>query len=249
VDEFVVMPNHVHGLLCLLDRDAPHRKPLQFEAFGKPVAESVSTIMRSYKGAVTRELGRRVWQGRFYDVRARTETARANIRRYIRQNPGNYAVVRNGAKPRYLGNRAILDMPKVGYLASRGAAGDTGRLALRTGEAVISGFLSPAERGVFQACLDRKHPAIWVKPWGLDVGGPRGRGAWGAAVDEGCLLVVSPFPSTVRGPNARRAVWCNEYVLAHADRVVVGHLHPDGMLACVLSEAGPDLEIVYPGGA
>ena len=34
-------------------------------------------------------------------------------------------------------------------------------------------------------------------------------------------------------------------VLAHCNRMVVGHLTPGGMLACILSEAPADLEIAY----
>lgn len=41
------------------------------------------------------------------------------------------------------------------------------------------------------------------------------------------------------------AAWCNEYVLTHCDRMVVGHLNPGGMLACILSERPPELEIIY----
>ena len=46
VDEYVVMPNHVHGLLRLADRSTACRGPV--EAFGRPVAGSVPTIVRSY---------------------------------------------------------------------------------------------------------------------------------------------------------------------------------------------------------
>jgi hypothetical protein len=82
----------VHGL-------AAHR-----EAFGKPVAGSVSTIMRSYKAAVSKALGVRVWQSRFYEVRARNDAARVNVRRYIRQNPENHAAVMHGSEPQCLGD-------------------------------------------------------------------------------------------------------------------------------------------------
>ena len=44
-------------------------------------------------------------------------------------------------------------------------------------------------------------------------------------------------------PNARRSVWCNQYVIEHGDRLVVAHLNPDGMLACLLSEANPGKEM------
>ena len=64
-------------------------------------------------------------------------------------------------------------------------------------------------------------------------------------MEEGRLLIVSPFADGVDAPSVRRAVWCNQYVLMHCGRMVVGHLNPGGMLACVLSEADPELEIQY----
>jgi REP element-mobilizing transposase RayT len=240
VDESVVMPNHVHGLLHLVARTTACRGPLEFEAFGKPVPGSVPTIVRSYKSAVTRELGQKLWQGRFHEVRARDAAARDNIRRYIRHNPENYAAVMLGQEPQYRGNRAILDLPKLGFLASRGESRVHGRLPLKRDEAVISGFLSPMERAVFSACLEHRRPVIWVQPCTTAC-----RGAAEAAVAEGRLLVVSPFGSATEAPNARRAAWCNQYVLEHCDRLVVGHLNPDGMLACILSEADPEKEVLY----
>ena len=110
-------------------------------------------------------------------------------------------------------------------------------------EHVIYGFPSPMERALFRAGLRNGKPMIWVKPWGLadSADDPAVR----LAVDEARLLIVSPFDDTVDAPAVRRAAWCNQYVLAHCDRMVIGHLNPDGMLACILSEADPDKEIVY----
>jgi len=246
VDEHVVMPNHVHGLLRLVDRPTACRGHM--EAFGKPVAGSVPTIVRSYKGAVTRALGGNPWHRRFYEVRARDERARFNIRNYIRRNPENFGAVMNGGEPQFLGNKALMDMPRVGFLASRGQVGKHGILPLKPGEAVISGFLSPMERAVFQASLANKRPMIWVLPAGLGAieGGTACHSltACRVAIEEGRLLVLSPFDAAIEAPSARRAVWCNQYVLAHCNRVVVGHLNPDGMLACILHEADPDMEVV-----
>ena len=59
------------------------------------------------------------------------------------------------------------------------------------------------------------------------------------------LLILSPFAEQIDAPSVRRAAWCNQYVLAHCSRMVVGHLTPGGMLACILSEAPADLEIAY----
>lgn len=201
------------------------------------------TIVRSYKAAVSKALDQSVWQSRFYEVRARDDAARANIRRYIRDNPENYAVVAQGVEPICLGNKALLNMPKVGFLASRGEASLHGSLPLKSGEAVMSGFLSPMERAVFRAGLTHKRPVIWVVPAGLDI--LQGNTACRVAIEEGRLLLLSPFETAVEAPSARRAAWCNQYVLAHCDRAVVGHLNPDGMLACILHEADPDKQIVY----
>ena len=266
VDEYVVMPNHVHGLLQLTGENwslSGHHA--RREAFGKPVAGSVPTIVRSYKAAVSRALGRRVWQRRFYEVRARDEGARMNIRRYIRDNPQNFDAVMHGGAPRFLGNQALLGLPKVGFLASRGPARLRDALPVEPGEVIISGFLSPLERAVFRAGLARKRPMIWVSATacrgtftacregmeeacreGMEEACREGmEGAWREGVDGGWLLVVSPFAMALDAPNARCAVWCNQYVLAHCERAVIGHLNPDGMLACILHEAHPEKEITY----
>jgi hypothetical protein len=42
-----------------------------------------------------------------------------------------------------------------------------------------------------------------------------------------------------------RTAWCNQYVLAHCERAAIGHLTPDGILACILHEANPEMEIFH----
>lgn len=244
VDEHVVMPNHVHGLLQLTTADWDiNGHTARREDFGKPVAGSVPTIVRSYKAAVSKALGQSVWQSRFYEVRARDDAARANIRRYIRDNPLNYDAVMNCGEPQFLGNKALLNMPKVGFLASRGQDYLHGILPIKPGEVLMSGFLSPMELAVFNAGLTHKRPMIRVQPWGLDT--IQSNTACRVAIEEGRLLVLSPFDPALDAPSARRAVWCNQYVLDHCVRAVIGHLNPDGMLACILHEATPEKEIIY----
>ena len=108
----------------------------------------------------------------------------------------------------------------------------------------MSGVLSPMERAVFKAGLEHGRSLIWVKPWGLVheeglIYQAR------AALDEGRLLMISPFDDGIEAPSVRRAAWCNQYVLEHCDRMVIGHLNPGGMLACILSELDPEKEIIY----
>jgi len=175
-------------------------------------------------------------------VIVRSEAALANIRRYIRDNPQNYDRVVQCGEPRLLGNAALLKLPTMGFLASRGQ-GLGAPNPCRPGEAIISGFLSPMERAVFRDGLAQKRPLIWVVPFGMGL--MHQTRPIQEALDEGRLLLISPFPDSIVAPNVQRAAWCNEYVLAHCDRMVVGYLNPRGMLACVLSERRPDLEVTY----
>jgi REP element-mobilizing transposase RayT len=96
LDAFVVMPNHVHGLLIIPDR-IPEPVPEQEERFGRPVAGSIPTIVRSYKAAVTARINRLrrtpgtpVWQRNYYEHIVRNRRALEAIRRYIAENPARW---------------------------------------------------------------------------------------------------------------------------------------------------------------
>lgn len=96
IDEFVVMPNHLHAIL-LIDacRGTMHRAPTEtWEQFGKPVSSSVPTIVRSYKASVTRQINRSrqtpwlpVWQRNYYEHIIRSEDGLHLVRQYICENP------------------------------------------------------------------------------------------------------------------------------------------------------------------
>jgi len=88
-DVFVVMPNHVHGIVWLA---APVVK--QPAADGIHTAPgSLSTIVRSFKSSVSRELRLQglvegtVWQQSFWDRVIRNEDELNRIRQYIAFNP------------------------------------------------------------------------------------------------------------------------------------------------------------------
>lgn len=250
LDEFVVMPNHFHGLVRIAE--AGDTGDLPRDTGDLPVArtlmpKSLGALIAGFKGGAgkrinlwRKEPGAVVWHRNYWDVIVRDAKALANIRSYIRENPRNYERVFQCGTPRLLGNPELLKLPKVGFLASRGGAGEHGALALKKGEAIISGFLSPMERNVFRAALRAGRPLIWIKPWGLEVGLTD---AHRQAIDANRLLVVSPFDDAVDAPSLKRAGWCNEYVISACDRLVIGYLNPSGLLACLLSEARPDLEI------
>ena len=251
LDEWVVMPNHVHGIIAIQGTACPAPTPAPtHERFGAPVPGSLATIVRSYKAAVSKGTAcpapspldgkgtacrAPLWQRNYYEIIIRNELALRNIRAYIRFNPQNYEAVMNSGEPAFLGNRALLDGPKLGFLASRGETEAHGHLPLKAGETIISGFLSPMERAVFKAGLAHGKPLIWVKPWALadGVDSPAIR----QALDDGRLLILSPFEKAADAPSVRRAAWCNEYVMHHCEKLVIGHLKPGGMLECLLSDA------------
>lgn len=110
LDEFIVMPNHVHGVIrikvngaggvetCHGRVETCHGKSLQPEErkFASPVKNSLSMVVNHYKGSVTREIrkngyGGFSWQSRFYDHVIRNEESLAKIRNYIRSNPQNWS--------------------------------------------------------------------------------------------------------------------------------------------------------------
>ena len=88
LDAFVVMPNHVHGILTIQRTDPGQARPLP--GSGTTVGHSV----RSFKPAVTRELRQRdlwdgtpFWQAGFYDRVIRDKMELDRIRAYIENDP------------------------------------------------------------------------------------------------------------------------------------------------------------------
>ncbi len=96
LDEFVVMPNHIHGLLILDYSSVGPRHGMTLQSqFYRPVKNSVSVIINQYKSSVKRWCNRHghcnfQWQSRFYDQILQNEVAVDNVRQYIYNNPRNW---------------------------------------------------------------------------------------------------------------------------------------------------------------
>jgi len=100
LDEFVVMPNHMHGIINIVDnrRGTASRAPTRREQFGRPVAGSLPSIIRSFKSASTRRInvmrhtpGNPIWQPNYYEHVIRTENELSQVRRYIQENPTKWS--------------------------------------------------------------------------------------------------------------------------------------------------------------
>ncbi len=89
LDEFVVMPNHIHGLLYFNKPEYEYRihKPNQFG----PQTQNLASVIRGYKAGVKKYATMNdisfAWQPRYHDHVVRTERELQAIRRYIQNNP------------------------------------------------------------------------------------------------------------------------------------------------------------------
>jgi putative transposase len=110
LDEFTIMPNHIHGIVCMdsmplvetlhaTSSDANkmlRATPLQDDRYSKisPKQGSLSTVLRSYKSAVSNK-AKHInpnfgWQPRFHDTIIRDAQSFTNIQNYITNNPTNW---------------------------------------------------------------------------------------------------------------------------------------------------------------
>ena len=96
-DEFVVMPNHIHGIIWIVDdKHVAQRRcaPTGGITPTNVVPGSLGAIIRAFKSIVTKRInalrgtpGAPVWQRNYYEHIIRTERALNRIRRYIVENP------------------------------------------------------------------------------------------------------------------------------------------------------------------
>jgi REP element-mobilizing transposase RayT len=102
LDEFVLMPNHLHGIVVLPGSAATRRQPtatgLAPPRTSRPIPRSISTVVGSFKSAAAREINRLngapsapVWQRSYYEHVIRDESSLNQIRQYIADNPRLWA--------------------------------------------------------------------------------------------------------------------------------------------------------------
>lgn len=115
---FIVMPNHIHGILIINSLQNDNENSLQCNESNKklktinneslqcndstntyfseisPKSGSISTIIRSYKSAVTKNArfinSNFNWQSKFYDIIIKNSISFERIQTYIENNPSNW---------------------------------------------------------------------------------------------------------------------------------------------------------------
>ncbi len=92
LDEFVVMPDHVHGVLRVVETHNYASVPCENQ-FG-PQSRNLASIIRGFKSSVKRWANVNdydfEWQPRYYEKIIRSQKALESIRQYIKDNPKNY---------------------------------------------------------------------------------------------------------------------------------------------------------------
>lgn len=120
LDEFVVMPNHIHGILILDDNvhhhvgaqdsvPLPIRVPLKTQCvpehrFQKIIPRSIGAIIRGYKIGVTKWMRENtdmyaIWQRNYHEHIIRDDESFQRIRHYIANNPLHWGMDDNNPVP------------------------------------------------------------------------------------------------------------------------------------------------------
>ncbi len=92
LDAFVVMPNHIHGIIFLVGAEFIQPAAIQ-PATTPPKAVYLSQVIAGYKAGVTRRMNRlnqlksTIWQRSFHDHIIRNEFELNRIREYVANNP------------------------------------------------------------------------------------------------------------------------------------------------------------------
>jgi REP element-mobilizing transposase RayT len=93
LDEFVVMPNHVHGIIWLEELRHPDKK--------RP---NLGNVIGSFKSAVTKTLHEKllvegkIWQRNYFERIIRDEEELNSIRKYISENPQKWTIDRENPR-------------------------------------------------------------------------------------------------------------------------------------------------------
>lgn len=240
--EFVVMPDHVHGLIRI-----------------RKGQSELGRVIGAFKAAASRRIRRgdtpvahtpaapfdppprkfRIWHRNYYDRIVRTPEAAKKIAEYIRMNPWKLVqhATCNGQSFRMIGNPALLGREKTAMLCSRNCPAEvlasTEQRSRNAGPngCFLSGFHSPPEKAVLNALLQSRAQLICCPAWGMDQ--MRIPQDWLPALEQNRMLILE---MRNRNGDLAAAEDRNRFVLANADHLWTPYVTPGGMLERLLKE-------------
>jgi putative transposase len=104
IDIYVIMPNHLHGIIVLHDVAGEPRENTPVGSNAATRVPTLGDVIKAFKSSTTVEYGRGVkmkswpgfqqtlWQRNYYDHVVRDDKDLVRIRRYIDENPARWAI-------------------------------------------------------------------------------------------------------------------------------------------------------------
>jgi predicted Rossmann fold nucleotide-binding protein DprA/Smf involved in DNA uptake len=140
----------------------------------------------------------------------------------------------------YLGNKEILNNYKIGFLCSRKVPAN---IILKTydwaieqrdkGVCVVSGFHSNIEKDVFDILVKGTQPIILILARGL-------MKRWDKKiiklVDNGRLLIISPFDNKITRPTSQTAIKRNQIIAEISDKIFIPYSNDNGNLSRLMKD-------------
>jgi len=90
IDDFVIMPNHIHFILRIQGQGG-HTGPPLHEAVDWFKTMTTNEYIKGVKAGLYHPFNKRVWQRNYYEHIIRSEGEYKNIREYILTNPAKWA--------------------------------------------------------------------------------------------------------------------------------------------------------------
>lgn len=138
----------------------------------------------------------------------------------------------------YIGKLELMKLPKIAFLCSRKVSAnavlkcyDWAIEQREKGNCVISGFHSQLEKDVFHYLLKGKQPIIIALARGLK---EKIEPELQKPLDEGRLLIITPFEKTVKRVTEQKAVIRNKLMIGLAESITVGYAIRGGQLEKLL---------------
>lgn len=90
VDKYCIMPDHIHFIISI--NTAENGRTRRGELRSPACAPTISRVIKQFKGSITKQIGKPIWQKSFYDHGIRNQQDYDEIWRYIENNPLKYAL-------------------------------------------------------------------------------------------------------------------------------------------------------------
>lgn len=115
LDEWIIMPNHLHGIVVINNQLGASLAPLRGDECGKRKPKSLSSFIGGFKSSVTKRIkticdhsNSVIWQRNYYEIIVRDEKQLNQIRQYMINNPQIWD--EDPEKPDYLSTEILIDL-------------------------------------------------------------------------------------------------------------------------------------------